>query len=96
VRVERALYLADADALLAAIRGVEDGVAELLLVAHNPGVGALAAALAGSGDAAALERLRRGYPPAALAALAFGARGWRRVREAGGELVAFRAPGDAD
>ena len=46
---EESLYLADPGEMLDLVRSVPDTVETLLLVAHNPGTGMLAAALAGDG-----------------------------------------------
>ena len=44
------LYLASADRLLAAVRGVAETVRGVLVIAHNPGMHDLALALADAGD----------------------------------------------
>lgn len=64
-RVERALYLADPARILDAVRQAGADHRRILLVAHNPGLQDLAAALArgGTGGAAMAE----GFPTAALA-----------------------------
>lgn len=90
VRLERDLYLAAADSLLARIREVEAHHAGLLLVGHNPGVGSLARALARPGpDAAAIER---GFPAGALAVLVFACDGWRAVGSGQGLVAEFTTP----
>jgi phosphohistidine phosphatase len=94
VRVERGLYLASAAALLERLRRVEDGVGSVLVVAHNPGTGDLAAALAGRGDSRALERLRARFPTAAVADLRLDAAHWGELRPGAAELRAFTTPKD--
>jgi phosphohistidine phosphatase len=91
VRIDRALYLAGADALLQAIRGVEAGIDELLLVAHNPGVNALASEVVCSREA---PTLRRGFPPGALAQIELAGDPWHRLRPGAGTLRSFRTPED--
>jgi phosphohistidine phosphatase len=68
VKLEEALYLANAEALAARLRRVAGKCPNVLLVGHNPGIEALAVALV-HGPAGPLgKRLREGMPTAALAA----------------------------
>jgi phosphohistidine phosphatase len=62
VEIVRNLFNADADALLQAAEGVAERADTIAVVAHNPGVGELAARL-GGGDL----RLNRGFPTGAAA-----------------------------
>ena len=62
VQIVRNLFNADSDALLAAAEEAADRAATIALVAHNPGVGELAARLS-RGD----PRLNRGFPTSAVA-----------------------------
>ncbi len=66
----RDLYLADARTLLAALEGEE--AQTLMLVAHNPGVHALAVALLRDGSAApsTIAKVERGFPTATAAVFA--------------------------
>ena len=63
-----------------------------LLIGHNPGIGDLALALAGGGEAAALQRLREGYPTGALATLAIADDGWAELADGGAELTDYVVP----
>ncbi len=92
VRIERSLYLAAPEALLEAVAAVEDRVATLLLVSHNPGVHALAADLAGDGDPQLLKLLAQTFPPTALAALRFPVEHWHEVSLEAGQLTHFVTP----
>jgi phosphohistidine phosphatase len=89
------LYLASDDALLERLWAVEDGIAQVLVVAHNPGLQRLAARLAGGGDEWALQRVGRGFPAAALAELHFDVDRWSRIRERAGSLARFVTPGSS-
>jgi len=93
--VVRELYLAAAEQLLDEICSVDDAVNELMVVGHNPGVGMLAARLAGAGEATLRERLERGFPAGGLAELGFDGDGWRASRPGAGTLHAFYTPDDA-
>ncbi len=94
VQIERALYLADPDTMLARIHQVNARHASLMLIGHNPGIADLADLLTGGGDAAARRRLRATFPTAALAELTFAISDWREVAPGGGKLRAFCTPKD--
>ena len=97
-RFERDLYLASAHALLEQVArlGEEPGEAAdpAMLVGHNPGIADLAEWLAADGDAAALERLRGGYPPAALAVLTLDVPDWSAAAPRCARLTTFTTPTD--
>ncbi len=97
-RFERELYLASADALLDRVAGLGEESATagdcVMLVAHNPGIADLAEWLVAGGDAASLDRLRRGYPPAALAALALDVPDWSAAAPRCARLTTFTTPAD--
>jgi phosphohistidine phosphatase len=86
------LYLATADELLRRLQAVRPDVGSLLLIGHNPSLERLAAKLAGRGDRGLLGELRRKYPTAALAVLAFDVARWKEIGESGGELRDFMTP----
>jgi len=69
ISLEKALYLASEDVLLAHFQAVSDEVATVLLIGHNDGIWHLAEGLAGSGPADTLAALREKYPTGTLAAL---------------------------
>lgn len=74
VERDRALYLAPPARILARIERVDDAVAALLVIGHNPGFQELACQLART----AAERDRIGkFPTAALARFALARGGWR-------------------
>jgi phosphohistidine phosphatase len=88
LRVDPKLYLADAPALLRAIRAAPEQARTILVVGHNPGIAELALALAGAGDAQDVARLAHSFPTASLALLAF-EREWSALRELDGRLERF-------
>ncbi|MDJ0866859.1 MAG: histidine phosphatase family protein [Myxococcota bacterium] len=96
VRIERSLYLAEPRTLLRSIRVAGDAgeVGTLLVVGHNPGIGALAAALAGRGDARDLERMRAKFPTAALAELEPEVPDWGAVAPRCARLRTYCTPKD--
>jgi phosphohistidine phosphatase len=94
VRVEPDLYLAAAGALFERLRQLEDGVEVAMLIGHNPGVGDLAAALAGPGKGRAVARLRAKFPTAALAVIDAEVAAWKDLAPGVCRLVAFTTPKD--
>ena len=94
IALEKGLYLASERVLLEHLRAVDDGVSSVLLIAHNDGIGDLAASLAGSGPAGPLERLREKYPTGALAVLAVPVGSWRDLEPGAARLVEFTRPRD--
>jgi len=92
--VDRQLYLASPEEILARIALAGDRVRSLLVVGHNPGIAALAGQLAGKGDSEALARLRRKFPTGALAELATDSPRWRDLAPAGATLALFLTPRD--
>ncbi|GGU80170.1 phosphohistidine phosphatase [Streptomyces filipinensis] len=86
------LYEASLGELIAILNEASDDVDDLLLVGHNPGVHALADALAGEAEGDLLARMNRsGFPTSSLAVLTFNG-SWRAVEHGVGRLVAYWSP----
>lgn len=86
------IYEASLGELIAVLNETPEEVRDLLLVGHNPGVHALADALAGAADGDILTRMNRsGFPTSALAVLTFDG-AWKSVEHGVGRLVDFWAP----
>jgi phosphohistidine phosphatase len=90
VELDDELYAASGDALLQRIRAVDDAVALVMLIGHNPGLQELALLLASGGDE--LQRIEAKFPTAALATLTFATSAWSRLTPAGGALAAYVVP----
>ncbi len=90
IQVEDDIYAAPAEALLQRLRRVPDVIASVMLIGHNPGLQDLALMLAGRG--AMLERLREGFPPAALVTLHIPAGDWHELGSGDAELVDYVLP----
>lgn len=86
-RFDRALYLAPADALLDAVRGLTGKLDRLLLVGHNPGTMELAMSLAGA-DMMQFD----GFPPATLAVFESGAEDWALMDSGNTRLITHFTP----
>ena len=92
--VERALYGASADALIARLRQLPTECASVLLIGHNPGLQDLALELARprpERDAVAAK-----FPTAALATLEARIASWRELGTGTADLVAFVRPRDLE
>ncbi len=92
--IENTIYNATSDHLLEILRHSPDRVETLLVVGHNPGFSELAIALAGTGEAEALQRMRLKYPTAALAVLEFRLESWAQASFGGAKLASFVTPAD--
>jgi phosphohistidine phosphatase len=92
------LYLADPAKIVAAVRGAPAHINNLMVVGHNPGLEAAAAALAREPvrrkERARHEALEEKFPTCALAILDFDVGRWRDVEQAGGKLADFVRPKD--
>ncbi|MER7795566.1 histidine phosphatase family protein [Streptomyces sp. NPDC097640] len=89
---EERLYEASLGELIALLNETSDDVSDLLLVGHNPGMHALADALAGEAEEGTRERMSRsGFPTSALAVVTFTG-SWKSVEHGVGRLSSFWAP----
>ncbi len=86
------IYEVPAEAILEVIRTVEPDVRTLLLVGHNPGMEDLAALLAKTGEADALQRMAEKFPTGGLAVIDFEIEEWSEVGLGGGMLHCFVTP----
>jgi phosphohistidine phosphatase len=89
---EDRLYDATLGDLLALLTETPEEVGNVLLVGHNPGMHALADALAGSAEGDTLSRMNRGgFPTAAIAVVTVDG-SWKSVEHGAGRLVDYWAP----
>lgn len=92
VRPEQRLYQASPEGVLHVVGEVDEDVATLAVVGHEPVTSALALALAGEGsDPAELARLRTGLPTAAVAVLRT-ASPWRELAGGAAALTGLLRP----
>ncbi len=96
VSVEPRLYEAGEAAFLSVLRHRADKAGALLLVGHNPSLGAMACRLTGTGDRRARLQMAAKFPTAALAVIDFEADHWREIDEGAGRLVRFVTPAGLD
>lgn len=91
VRLDDPLYLASAATLLEAVRHADDAVDHLLLVAHDPGIGALARSLTAHNGAAGVPEI---YPAGAVTEIRLAISDWSDVAPGTGTLLRYLAPED--
>jgi phosphohistidine phosphatase len=70
------LYGADAGEILHRLGEIDQNIASVMIVGHNPGLHDLALELTGDGDATAISQLRTKFPTGALATLQLGPTRW--------------------
>ncbi|KJY27632.1 histidine phosphatase family protein [Streptomyces sp. NRRL S-495] len=91
-RFEDRLYDASLGELTALLNETSDEVTDLVVVSHNPGLHALADALAGDGEDGPLAQMRRGgFPSASVAVLTFDGP-WKSLENGSGHLTHFWSP----
>ena len=92
LRVEPSLYGADPLDVLDLLHAVSDPVQVVVVVGHQPTLGATALLLAGSGsDPGSLDRIRIKYPTNGVAVLRFRSR-WAGLGPGGAVLETFAVP----
>jgi phosphohistidine phosphatase len=96
VEYDRKLYLGSPDVLLRRLRDVDEAVATVLLVGHNPGLERLAGALAPRGDRRALARMREKFPTCGLAVIHLHIDRWEQADLGAGALTDFMVPAGLD
>jgi phosphohistidine phosphatase len=96
VEYERKLYLGSPDVMLRRLRDVDEAIAGVLLIGHNPGLERLAAALAPRGDRHALARMREKFPTCALAVIHLHIDRWEQADLGAGTLTDFMMPAGLD
>lgn len=89
---EERLYDASLGELIALLNETPDDVNDLLVIGHNPGMHALADALAGKAEPDALARMTKsGFPTAALAVIGVSG-SWKSLEHGVGTLLEYWAP----
>jgi phosphohistidine phosphatase len=91
--VDRRLYGADPDDVVAILRELPDDVRSVMVVGHNPTLEEVALELVDPDDATGRERLERGLPTGALAMVRMPAPSWSVVSPGTGSLVELIIPG---
>ena len=90
------LYNASLTTLIDRTRALRPEQKQVGLVGHNPGLGELAAALAGSGAKPDLQRLAAKYSTGAVAVIDFSVDRWADVEPNSGMLALYLTPGELE
>jgi len=93
---EIGLYDATKDMLFARACALSDSVDCVGLVGHNPGIGELAARLAGTGAHPELRRLAYKFPTCAVAVIDFDVAAWDDIDPGRGLLARFLTPAELE
>jgi phosphohistidine phosphatase len=93
VRYEKAIYLAEAPALLRRLRRLSDSLPSVMLIGHNPGLENLAKLLTGV-QADADNHAPEKYATGSMAVLHAEIEEWRDLGPGGAKLIAFVRPKD--
>jgi phosphohistidine phosphatase len=88
------LYEATWHFILARARETPDRAAVAMIVGHNPGIGELAALLAGGGAEPDRKRMAGAFPTCGLAVLDFDRPSWSEIEPRSARLVRFVAASD--
>ena len=91
---DRRVYMATAELLLDFIHATDDGVTDLLIVGHNPGLERLALLLTQAGDLR--DEIEVQYPTATLTQITFAVDHWAEVAAGRGTIARFTRPRDLD
>jgi phosphohistidine phosphatase len=92
-RLEKGLYGADPEEVLAFMRDLPDDIDAAMVVGHNPTAHALSQGLLSARDKKGLSSaVRNGFPTCALGVYAFNVDRWADVAARGAKLVAIMAP----
>jgi phosphohistidine phosphatase len=94
LEMRASLYLASVGELFSTLRRIDDDVAAIMIIGHNPGMEQMARRLVSQGDPKGLKRLRKKFPTAALAAIDLPIESWSTLKSGQGELQAFIRPKD--
>jgi phosphohistidine phosphatase len=93
-RFEKGLYMAEAPALLRRLRRLNDQIASVMVIGHNPGLENLAHLLAGGGPDDLRRLMTEKFPTGALAVVTAGIDHWTELKPGCGSLEAFVRPRD--
>lgn len=94
VRFEKGLYMAEAPALLRRIRRLNDSLAAVMLIGHNPGIAHLALLLANDENEPQREKLNAKFSTGSLAVIDVDIARWADLEPRRGQLRSFIRPRD--
>jgi len=92
VLIEERLYLCGIDNMVFRLRELDEKLASVILIAHNPDLQILTVSLSADRGSQAAGRVRHKYPTAGLARLELDIADWSDIRPDCGRLVYFETP----
>ncbi|TVQ58087.1 MAG: histidine phosphatase family protein [Rhodobacteraceae bacterium] len=92
--IEPRLYHADPDAMLDLLRGAPDAAQTVMLIGHEPGIGAFAERLSAPGAPPGCARAFAKFPTAAAAVIDLPVSRWAETELGAGRFHAFATPRD--
>lgn len=93
---DKRIYMASAAALFDLVRETADGIEQLLLIGHNPGLEDLLLLAAPADGSPLRTEAEAKYPTATFATLIFDSPAWGDIGEGGARLLRFVRPRDLD
>jgi phosphohistidine phosphatase len=90
------LYDATQGMLYARAQALPDSIESIAFVGHNPGLGELAASLAGEGPQGELKRLAQKFPTCAVAVIDFDVSTWEDIERKRGLLALYLTPAELE
>ena len=97
IRVERRLYLADAEKILEVLGELDEvpqPPSQVMFIGHNPGLEDLALRLVPSGEIETRRRIAKKFPTCAFLDLSFTVDDWADISASRASLNAYLAPTD--
>lgn len=94
VRFEKGLYMAEAPALLRRIKRLNDSLASVMLITHNPGIAHLALLLTDETSEPQRSKLNAKFSTGSLAVIEADIARWADLLPHGGHLRSFTRPRD--
>ncbi len=91
---DEALYSGGLGDYLSLVQTASDTYHNILVLAHNPSIYALASLLSGEGSDAFMHRLALGYDPATLSVIECSCAQWAHIQPEENKLVALSSPMD--
>ncbi len=94
VRFEKAIYMAEAPALLRRLRRLADSLGSVMIIGHNPGLEHFALMLTDAEDTLLRREMAAKFPTGSLAVIACEIDHWTELKPACGHLQSFLRPKD--
>lgn len=94
LEMRSSFYLARPAMLMSALQRIDDEVASVMIIGHNPGMEQLALQMVGAEKSNAFKKMEKKFPTAALAVIGFAVESWSALAFGSGKLFCFVRPKD--